>query len=65
MDTFARGLKAAAKIKTDGTLDKWVAARYSSFDSGIGAKIEVRVSVCSVLSMQQVDYLELRLSRCC
>jgi xylose isomerase len=42
MDTFARGLRAAAKIKADGTWDKWLSARYASFDSGIGAKIEVR-----------------------
>jgi xylose isomerase len=40
MDTFARGLKAAAAIKTDGTLDKWVKERYATFDTGIGAKVE-------------------------
>jgi xylose isomerase len=42
MDTFARGLKGAAKLKADGHMDKWLKERYSSFDSGIGAKIEVR-----------------------
>lgn len=41
MDTFARGLKGASKLKTDGHMDKWLKERYSSFDSGIGAKIEV------------------------
>lgn len=42
MDTFARGLRAAAKVKKDGVWDKWLAERYASFDSGIGARIEVR-----------------------
>ncbi len=40
MDTFARGLKIAAAIRKDGRLEKFVKDRYSSFDSGIGAKIE-------------------------
>lgn len=39
MDNFARGLKNAGAIKTDGTLDKWVADRYASYDSGFGAKV--------------------------
>jgi xylose isomerase len=40
MDTFARGLKIAAAIRKDGRLDDFVKQRYSSWDSGIGAKIE-------------------------
>ncbi|MCG8528391.1 MAG: xylose isomerase [Opitutales bacterium] len=40
MDAFARGLKIAAAIKTDGRIEELVKARYASFDSGIGAKIE-------------------------
>lgn len=40
MDTFARGLKGAAKLKEEGVLDKMLKERYASFDSGIGAKIE-------------------------
>jgi xylose isomerase len=40
MDAFARGLKIAQAIKDDGRLDGFVDKRYSSFDSGIGAKIE-------------------------
>jgi len=40
MDAFARGLKIAAKIRKDGRLAKFVAKRYASWDSGIGAKIE-------------------------
>jgi xylose isomerase len=40
MDTFARGLKNAAAIRADGRLAEFVKQRYSSWDSGIGAKIE-------------------------
>lgn len=40
MDAFARGLRIANAILEDGRLDKFVRERYSSFDSGIGAKIE-------------------------
>ncbi len=40
MDAFARGLKIAAAIRKDGRLSKFIKERYSSWDSGIGAKIE-------------------------
>ena len=40
MDAFARGLKIAHAIREDGRLAKFVDERYSSFDSGIGAKVE-------------------------
>jgi xylose isomerase len=40
MDAFARGLKIAAKLKADGVLNDFIAKRYASWDSGIGAKIE-------------------------
>ena len=40
MDAFARGLKIAQAIREDGRLDEFVSNRYSSFDSGVGAKIE-------------------------
>lgn len=39
MDTFARGLKAAAKMKEDRFLDEIKEKRYASFKEGIGAKI--------------------------
>jgi xylose isomerase len=42
MDAFARGLKAAHAIIRDGRLDDFIKARYSSYDSGLGAKIEAR-----------------------
>jgi len=40
MDTFARGLKIAARIRKDGVLDDFVKQRYSSFDREIGKSIE-------------------------
>src|SRR5436190_2046656 len=40
MDAFARGLKIAAAIRKDGRLADFLRQRYSSWDSGIGAKIE-------------------------
>ena len=40
MDAFARGLKIAQPHHRRRRLDEFVKARYSSFDSGIGKKIE-------------------------
>jgi len=40
MDAFAKGLKIAAAIRADNALDGFIAGRYSSWDKGIGAKIE-------------------------
>jgi len=40
MDAFARGLKIASAIRKDGRLADFIKQRYSSWDSGIGARIE-------------------------
>lgn len=40
MDAFARGLKIAAAMRADGRVEQMVKDRYSSWDSGLGAKIE-------------------------
>jgi xylose isomerase len=40
MDAFARGLKTAAAIRADGRIEDFVKARYASWDSGIGQRIE-------------------------
>jgi xylose isomerase len=40
MDAFARGLQAAAAIRADGRLARFVRERYASWDRGLGAKIE-------------------------
>ncbi len=39
MDTFALGLRKAQAIIEDGRIDEFVAKRYSSYQSGIGADI--------------------------
>lgn len=39
MDTYARGLKAAAKLKEEGFFDELKEKRYASFKTGLGAKI--------------------------
>jgi len=40
IDTFAKALRIAAKIREEGTLGKMVKARYASFDEGFGRKME-------------------------
>ena len=39
MDAFALGLRIADKMIADGRIDKFVADRYASYESGIGKKI--------------------------
>ncbi len=39
MDAFALGLKAAARIRSDGRLHEFVRARYESWESALGEKI--------------------------
>ena len=39
MDAFALGFRAALALREDGTIDKFIADRYSSWKSGIGADI--------------------------
>lgn len=40
MDAFAKGLKIAAAMRADDGLNAFIKQRYSSWDSGIGAKVE-------------------------
>lgn len=39
MDTFAKGLKVAAKLLEDGLFEDFIKERYKSFEDGIGLKI--------------------------
>lgn len=39
MDAFALGLRVADKLIADGRIDKFIADRYSSWNSGIGADV--------------------------
>ena len=36
MDSYAKGLKVAAKLIEDKVIDKFIEERYSSYKSGIG-----------------------------
>ncbi|KAK7847159.1 xylose isomerase [Quercus suber] len=45
MDTLARGLRNVAKLIEDGSLAELVRKRYQSFDSELGAQIEVKYSI--------------------
>jgi xylose isomerase len=55
MDAFALGLKLAAKIRKDGRLAEFVRNRYSSWDSGIGAKIEAGAADFASLEAYMLD----------
>lgn len=55
MDSFAAGLRVAAKLQEDGYLDKLVADRYSSYKSGIGADIESGKATFKTLEDYSLD----------
>ena len=55
MDAFARGRVAAAAIRADGVLDDLLAKRYASWDTGIGADIEVGKAGFAGLSRYVLD----------
>jgi len=40
MDTFAKGLKIAAKIRQEGQIEQMIKDRYASWDKGLGKEIE-------------------------
>ena len=54
MDTFARGLRNAVKLMDEGVLTGAVKQRYSSYDSGIGAKIEKGETSLEELEVKQM-----------
>lgn len=56
MDTLARGLRNAVKLIEDGSLDELVRKRYSSFDTELGAQIEV-VIFYSLISNHPLPYV--------
>lgn len=50
MDTFAHGLRIAAKLLEDNVLEDFIAKRYESYNFGIGYKIknkEVDLETCA------------------
>jgi xylose isomerase len=55
MDAFAHGLKIAAAIRKEGILEKLLKERYSSWDSGIGARIDSGKESFSSLEKYMLD----------
>ncbi|XP_037783470.1 xylose isomerase-like [Penaeus monodon] len=58
MDTFARGLKNAARIISDGVMRKSLMARYASWNSGVGARIaagEASLEECEKVILERGD----------
>ncbi|XP_071538919.1 uncharacterized protein [Panulirus ornatus] len=58
MDTFARGLKNATKIISEGILRKSLNARYVSWNSGLGARMvsgEATLEECEKVIMERGD----------
>jgi len=58
IDAFARGLRNAAKMKEDGTIDKLLHDRYSSYDSGLGHEIEAGQSNFAALEKFVLEHGE-------
>jgi xylose isomerase len=55
MDAFARGLKIASRIRQDGVLADFVKNRYSSYDEGIGKKIDENATSFAELEQYILD----------
>ena len=60
MDTFARGLKAAAKLKEDDFFDKVKEEKYASYQEGIGAdilsnKVDLTTLTDYALGLKQIE----------
>lgn len=55
MDVYAQGLIAAENILAEGVLPGMLAKRYSSFDSGLGAKVEAGESSFAELEAFALD----------
>lgn len=63
MDTYAAGLKIAARMYEDGVFENYLKERYQSFNTGIGLKItnkEIGLKECEayVLSKKELDMNE-------
>jgi xylose isomerase len=55
MDAFARGLKVAHAILEDGRLEGMIRQRYSTFDSGIGARVEAGLTTLEELEAYALE----------
>ena len=58
MDTFAHGLRIAAKLLEDKVFEDFIAKRYESYNRGIGAKIknkEVTLEDCASYALNNKE----------
>ncbi len=55
MDSYAAGLLVAARMHEDGFIEKLVADRYSSYDSGIGRTIDEGSATLASLEEHSID----------
>lgn len=62
MDTYARGLKAAAKIKTDRFLESLKEERYATFNTGVGKSILEDQETLESLTAYAFDHQNIKLS---
>ncbi|MCA1294888.1 xylose isomerase [Paenibacillus sp. alder61] len=60
MDTFAKGLKVAAKLKEDKFIDGLIEERYASFKSGIGADIVSGKANFKTLEAYALEHSDIR-----
>ncbi|AEB30802.1 xylose isomerase [Carnobacterium sp. 17-4] len=60
MDTFARGLKAAAKIKETRFLDELKEKRYASYETGIGSDILSGKADLETLTTYALEHNEIK-----
>lgn len=60
MDTFAKGLKVAAKLKEDKFFDNIIAERYESYKSGIGADIVAGKANFKTLAAYAMNHSDIR-----
>lgn len=62
MDTFARGLKAAAKLKEEHFFDELKEKRYASYQKGIGAKILANQEDLESLTAYALEHDDIKLT---
>ena len=60
MDTFARGLKSAAKMKEEKFLDDIIEKRYASYTEGIGKRIVDNEEDLESLTKYALDNKEIK-----
>ena len=63
MDAFALGLRVAQRLVDDGRLDEFVAQRYASWGTGIGAKVIAGEATMAELEAYALDMGDVKTNR--